>query len=605
MAGFLSGLEAAGTGLGQFAQQYQQQQQQRQQQELLKLRIAEFLQNKQQEKDVGTLGMQLERSLGGGGAPAPISPLPSAPAMGAGMGGPQTLDMTRGADGAFSMPPSRPAPSFGPPVGGMARGGGADAWVNEHAPFPTLAHPEAPKISWRTEPPPPDATSAGPGAPSGLPAGAAPNQFPQQPGQPATPDPNVAQADPLATHVNQIGQAVDKSVAPYNVMGQMSRSALAAQIDKIAPPGTPDYVKLAVLDSRQKALAPSERQAWEMFKLEHDDKFKMLHLQIQQNTEALAERRADRMERTAGTRLLETSDGLAEWHPGQPIPQGASLPSASAANRASKNVEVTDAEGKVIFRGAAHQSGEGWVSDKDNQPVAIPPDGNINISSAASGQGRQAAMQLQRLTLAGNEIPAAMKNLVDLPIEATSGIFAGLQQEKPADLADALKRTLANKLTGEDAQSVQVSFQGVSRALAMLESAGAAQGLVGLTQRADVLMPREGDTSLTILRKYAEVRQLTERALETVMSSPDVRERQGALLKKMTDEIKEAVPWTVADVNRLQRSPNKATVSQFARSAGVSQSGGEQGGGPQEGQTATNPQTGAKVIYRGGQWVPQ
>jgi hypothetical protein len=143
-------------------------------------------------------------------------------------------------------------------------------------------------------------------------------------------------------------------------------------------------------------------------------------------------------------------------------------------------------------------------------------------------------------------------------------------------LADALKRTLANKLTEEDSQSVQVSFQGVSRALAILESAGSAQGLVGLTNRADVLMPRTGDTALTVLRKYAEIRQLTERALESVKASPEIGEKQGPFLDKMVKEIQDAVPWTVADVNKLQRSPDKQTVAAFARQTGAS-AGGESG----------------------------
>jgi hypothetical protein len=252
--------------------------------------------------------------------------------------------------------------------------------------------------------------------------------------------------------------------------------------------------------------------------------------------------------------------------------------SVRAGGKASRNVEVTDAEGKTVFRGAAHQGPQGWISDKDNQPIQIPEDGNIKLSSTSAGPGARAAQTIQRLTLAGNEVPAAMRNLVDLPITATSGIFAGLQQEKPADLADALKRTLANKLTEEDSQSVQVSFQGVSRALAILESAGSAQGLVGLTNRADVLMPRTGDTALTVLRKYAEIRQLTERALESVKASPEIGEKQGPFLDKMVKEIQDAVPWTVADVNKLQRSPDKQTVAAFARQTGAS-AGGESGAG--------------------------
>jgi hypothetical protein len=285
---------------------------------------------------------------------------------------------------------------------------------------------------------------------------------------------------------------------------------------------------------------------------------------------------------STGGQIFEGPTGLATVNPNypergvSPIPgsEGLQRPgSVRAGGKASRNVEVTDAEGKTVFRGAAHQGPQGWISDKDNQPIQIPEDGNIKLSSTSAGPGARAAQTIQRLTLAGNEVPAAMRNLVDLPITATSGIFAGLQQEKPADLADALKRTLANKLTEEDSQSVQVSFQGVSRALAILESAGSAQGLVGLTNRADVLMPRTGDTALTVLRKYAEIRQLTERALESVKASPEIGEKQGPFLDKMVKEIQDAVPWTVADVNKLQRSPDKQTVAAFARQTGASAGG--------------------------------
>jgi hypothetical protein len=295
------------------------------------------------------------------------------------------------------------------------------------------------------------------------------------------------------------------------------------------------------------------------------------------------DRREQLTDRAAtGGQIFEGPTGLATVNPNypergvSPIPgsEGLQRPgSVRAGGKASRNVEVTDAEGKTVFRGAAHQGPQGWISDKDNQPIQIPEDGNIKLSSTSAGPGARAAQTIQRLTLAGNEVPAAMRNLVDLPITATSGIFAGLQQEKPADLADALKRTLANKLTEEDSQSVQVSFQGVSRALAILESAGSAQGLVGLTNRADVLMPRTGDTALTVLRKYAEIRQLTERALESVKASPEIGEKQGPFLDKMVKEIQDAVPWTVADVNKLQRSPDKQTVAAFARQTGASAGG--------------------------------
>lgn len=45
-------------------------------------------------------------------------------------------------------------------------------------------------------------------------------------------------------------------------------------------------------------------------------------------------------------------------------------------------------------------------------------------------------------------------------------------------------------------------------------------------------------------------------------------------------------------------------VPTFRQANPAPRSGGRAGNGVREGQTATNPQTGAKVVYRGGKWVP-
>lgn len=257
---------------------------------------------------------------------------------------------------------------------------------------------------------------------------------------------------------------------------------------------------------------------------------------------------------------------------------------SSGKGRASKNVEVTDAQGNKVFSGAAHQLPDGsWVNDATGQPVNVPDDGSIKIAGAG-GPGRQAQTAILRVTAAGNELAAAAKNLVDLPIGATAGMFSGLQGLPPDQMKGAFLRSLANKVTPEDAQAILVSFQGVARAVAQLEAVGAAQGLVGLTKTAQVLMPLEGDSAATVLRKYAELRQIAERAMETMASAPDVGNDQKKLLAKITKEVEEAVPWTVGDVNRITRNPTDESVKEFARKVGAS-------GAPRGGRSQPSSQT--------------
>lgn len=373
--------------------------------------------------------------------------------------------------------------------------------------------------------------------------------------------------------------------APGAAWGRTSISTLAQAIEQANPTASP-AVKFMALQEASKLLAPEEKAQMQLLLRDNQQEFQReLQAERERHQRELFDLRAQNKTPPQGQVYVDPETKKPYSIVGSkatPIegmdtlerPAGAGGPKSPT----SHNLEVTDAEGKVIFKGAAHKGpGDTWLSDKDNKPVQVPDDGSIRLSSA-SGPGRQAATAINRLILAGNEIPKALNNLVDLPISATTGLFAGIQAEKPGDLSDAVKRSLANKLTSEDAQSVLVSFQGISRSIAAIEAAGAATGLVGLTARADILMPREGDTSLTVLRKYAEIRQLMEQGLEAVKAAPDVSPQQVKLLDKMLGEAKTAVPWTVADVNKLQRNPDAKTVKEFARSVGASSEG--EGGPP-------------------------
>lgn len=465
--------------------------------------------------------------------------------------------------------------------------------------------------------------------------GGAPQQRPQSQSRLVS---AVAQDPVLRPALQQSGQAAQRTAQTIDpsVYGRMSIQSLARQIDK-ANPGLDPEVKFLALEQANKLLNPTDQRLWQMMLQSQSQNFQMMMEQYRERARSgeraeehrfqigMEDKREEGRRRAAeearGDRpehLFEDDQGQQQWlKPGQPIPPGWHATSATA-NRpgASKNIEVSDADGKTVFSGAARETPTGWVRDDTKQPLQVPEGGVIHVSSAAN-VGRQQQM-VGRLSLAGNEIPAALHNLVQLPITATAGVFGGVQGESPKTLADGIRRALANELTPQDAQDVLVSFQGVSRNIAAIEAAGAAQGLVGLTQRADVLMPRAGDTGETILRKYAEIRQLTERGLASLKNMPGLTDKQQKALSEMIEETRREVPWTVEDVNNLKRGKGESVLD-FARKIGAAKSGGAQAGGrsmpiPQglmnsEGKPATEGdgftmKDGSQWMVRGGKLVP-
>jgi hypothetical protein len=198
-----------------------------------------------------------------------------------------------------------------------------------------------------------------------------------------------------------------------------------------------------------------------------------------------------------------------------------------------------------------------------------------NFARTVGQSGRQQATMLTRLTAAGNEVSGALQNLMELPVTANLGVFGGTQYQTADTLTDAVHRALARSLTPQEVQDLQATTLGLSRGLATLEATGVSQGLVGLAKQMEREVPQSGDTPLTVMRKYADVRQIVERAMETVKSTSAVPETQTALLDKIVAEVKRAVPFTVHDVNMLERSPDDpATVKAFSARVFANQRGG-------------------------------
>jgi hypothetical protein len=143
-------------------------------------------------------------------------------------------------------------------------------------------------------------------------------------------------------------------------------------------------------------------------------------------------------------------------------------------------------------------------------------------------------------------------------------------------LVEGLSRTLANEITPRDAQFMSTLGRGLSRSLASLETAGAATGMVGLTQTMEGLIPAKGDTVETSLLKIAEMRQIAEQAIESASVSPAVAQapQMRKLLGQIKEDIAKAVPYTVAQVLEMVQDPSEQTYGEFAKSIGLGVPGG-------------------------------
>jgi hypothetical protein len=277
---------------------------------------------------------------------------------------------------------------------------------------------------------------------------------------------------------------------------------------------------------------------------------------------------------------------------GEPYtPQGAVKPGTQGHGATLHNIEITDADGKASPPFAARPSADspsGFVKS-DGTPVIIPEGGSLRMTGVG-GQGRQAAAQIQSMIGASSELVGEARNLMELPSTATGGIFQGLQNVPATELGAALKRTLANKLSPEEATDVKTSFQGVARSLATIEAQGRATGLVGLTGMSEQLMPQAGDSQGNVLRKMATLRQIMERNIDAIAASPNASKEQKDFLTKIRAEMEEVIPFTVSDVNKLQHG-DKESVAQAAKKFGLGKSKEERGEGekPEVGKIITGP----------------
>jgi hypothetical protein len=217
-------------------------------------------------------------------------------------------------------------------------------------------------------------------------------------------------------------------------------------------------------------------------------------------------------------------------------------------------VEYTDKGGKVRRIDAVYDPKNGrYLTAVGFKP--IEGDEFRPIKGGEAGMGNRAEVMFNRVTSAANEATAAARNIMELPVTTTRGVFGGRSQGH--GLFEAAKEDLANKVTGQEAQDYNTMLAGVGRNLAAIETAGLAPS-GSLTHSMDALAIKEGDTNITKLRKMAEMRQIVERGIEPNLANPKIPVEEKDMVKGIIKGIQEAIPFTQHDITMFERN-GKAT----------------------------------------------
>jgi hypothetical protein len=279
--------------------------------------------------------------------------------------------------------------------------------------------------------------------------------------------------------------------------------------------------RLEALEARTKTGQAALKQRIEQFKADTQSKAEGVR-ESQADTQARTEQERERHDRQQEQLALKRS--------------GQGLPKPSAGFEWKK-----DAQGNVIL-------------DENGGPTETPIKGGPKDPEGSSMSGRQAVM-FTRVAASGNEAAAAIQNITELPVGASSGVL-GIGGGPGHGLFSSAKGALTNEMASQDVQDYNTMLAGVKRNLATIESAGLAPS-GALTENFASLELRAGDTNMTKLRKLAEMRQIVEKGLEVNLDDPHVPPPQKALVQRIIDQVKKSVPYTQSDVTMLQRAQRK------------------------------------------------
>jgi len=184
-------------------------------------------------------------------------------------------------------------------------------------------------------------------------------------------------------------------------------------------------------------------------------------------------------------------------------------------------------------------------------------------SGSTGAAGGREAVYTNRILSSANLATKDIANIARGPISQSSGFFGG--RTPGPSLLDAGKESLANMLTPQEAQTYNVKIAGVQRNLAAIEAQGLAPS-GSLTHQMDAIRFSATDTNWTKAYKLAEMRQIVDGGMDTLKANSRTDPGAKKLADQVSASIKQAVPFTVEDVDNLYNSKDsKATLSSFIK----------------------------------------
>ena len=187
----------------------------------------------------------------------------------------------------------------------------------------------------------------------------------------------------------------------------------------------------------------------------------------------------------------------------------------------------------------------------DEAPTFIPTMTDPNKPGSGNSMSGRESVFFSRVAAAGNEAATAASNIVELPLNTSTGWFGGRQQG--TGLLGAAKESITNSLTSQSVQDYNTMIAGVSRNLAAIEASGLAPNGT-LTHSMDSVILKEGDTPLTQMRKLAEMRQVVEKGLEPNLANPHIPPQQKDVVTGIIKTMQTAIPFTQHDVTMFERN---------------------------------------------------
>jgi hypothetical protein len=243
----------------------------------------------------------------------------------------------------------------------------------------------------------------------------------------------------------------------------------------------------------------------------------------------------------------------------------------AAEDRRSAAARAVTVRGQDLEAGARGIPA-GYERDPNNPGALRPITGGPHDPNATSaGMDSRSSVMFNRVAASANEAVQALKNIAELPVTTSTGLFGSAQSGH--SIMDSVKGVLAQKVTGQEAQDYKTMIAGVSRSLSTIETAGLAPN-GSITHSMDSITLNEGDSQLTKIRKLAETRQIIEKGLEPNLANPKLAPAQRELITKIISDVQTAIPFTQHDITQLQQSKNpNATLLDFARKSGLPTSG--------------------------------